>query len=144
VQLAECLVLEALALHRQDLLGRAESVAREAAELSAEILRSSPDHVRTAELSARAYVALGDILRSTARTNEAAATFALALATVNALADGQAGLGSAHVRAEALLRLDRENEAAPILRQLEESGYRRHRSSVGTAHLKPNVAKEKR
>jgi tetratricopeptide (TPR) repeat protein len=111
-------------------LGRAalaEATERRSLGIVAPALAKKPSDLNLRAASAEANIELGDALARGGRTADARAAWSQALAAIDSVARVRHLTDHLALQSAALMRLDRLDEARPIVVDLVHQGYRRQR-----------------
>jgi eukaryotic-like serine/threonine-protein kinase len=101
------------------------SAAGRALEISEAFLELTPDDVELRRLLSETYIARGEILARLGAAADASAAWTRGLDTIHSVARISRHTDLLALAATALLHLDRVQEAEPLIRELEQRGYRR-------------------
>jgi serine/threonine-protein kinase len=105
--------------------GEAEGSERRALAIIEPALQKKPTDLNLRVATTEAYLALGEALSRSGRAADAQSTWTQAYVTIDSLARARQFTDHLALRASALMRLDRLDEARPIVTELLRRGYRR-------------------
>ncbi len=117
----------------------AEATERRALSIIAPALEKKPSDLSLRAASAEANIELGDALARSGRAADARAAWSQALAAIDSVARARHVTDHLALQSGALMRLDRLDDARPIVLDLVRQGYRRPRwiEVARTKHLVP-------
>jgi len=117
------LILYSKALKTTGEFEAAEWAAAEAAEVLAGLLAEHPDDREAVRLLSEAYLLQGGLFASADNNEQALTARRRAIDTIDPLANGSSDYRILYVRMQALLQLDRAEEADEIVQQLRAMGF---------------------
>ena len=124
---ARTLIYQSMALADAGRSGDAEVAVRRAIQIDDGALSKKPGDQTVRGALAEAYLSLGDILARKGDPVGARETWTRALSTIDSLARATRSTDQMAFHASALLRLERLDEARPVVQELLGRGYRRPR-----------------
>jgi tetratricopeptide (TPR) repeat protein len=127
IALARTLTLSSYALTAAGRAREAEAEARRAISIVERVLEQRPSGQAGRLLLTDAYLAAGDAALGGGDTTAARRAWARALAAIDSVGRATGGADLRALDAAALVKLGRVDEARPLVRLLEQQGYRRPR-----------------